>query len=444
MKSLLLLATATLLSVLPVEAEVAPASAKPFEAESTAGTKVRFPQDYKGKLVMLDFWATWCGPCVAELPNLTKVYADLHPKRVEVLGISLDNERTVSKLPEFTKAKGMTWTQISDGKGWEAELAKLYDIHSIPSCFLVDGTTGKILASGPQLRGASLRVTLEKHLGLPVSNTPAVTAERNAPPDPLLAKADAAVKAGHFLTHAEVRAQMKQPKPGAIDPRPVASVPLSSREIAKVAREAHLRAGWFYSCSKCGQMHLNMAGAYAITPDVVVTVNHLLEPPATLKEGWLIVVDQAGQFHPTTAVIAANASLDAALVRVSGRANLKPLAMRADVEQGERAFCYSDPLKRQGYFSDGIVNRFFSADGSNDPMQQRINVSTDWAQGSSGSAVLDECGNVIGHVARIQTFNSNPPDKNTHSPSNGTTLVLHEAIPASAILKLVKEAAKAD
>jgi len=430
-----------LLILILLASKLIAAEAATFEAASTAGEKVRFPQDYKGKVVMLDFWATWCGPCIAEVPNLTKVHADLQPKGFEILGISLDSERTQDRLAQFTQDKGMTWTQICDGKGWEAELAKLYAVRAIPACFLVDGTTGKLLAKGTELRGAALRPTIEKALGLPVSHTPVVKSTTPAaapsPPDPLLAKAAEAVKSGGFMKNETVAAQMKQPKAGRITLLPPATTPVSSREIARLAREGHLRGGWYYRCTKCDKMHLNIAGAYAIASDVVVTANHVLEPPATLKEGWFILVNERDEFFAATAVLAADAAMDAALLHVTG-AGLKPLAMRADVELGDRAFCYSDPLKHRGYFSDGIVNRFYSLNNSKDPAQQRINVSTDWAQGSSGSCVLDDCGNVIGHVARIQTFNSNPPNKTTQTPA-GTTLVLHEAIPAQALMHLIRQ-----
>ena len=90
----------------------------------------------QGKVVLIDFWATWCGPCVAEIPNVLKAYEKLHDKGFEIVGISLDQEK--DKLEAFTKEKGMTWPQYFDGKGWENDFAQKFGIHSIPAMWLVN------------------------------------------------------------------------------------------------------------------------------------------------------------------------------------------------------------------------------------------------------------------------------------------------------------------
>ena len=111
---------------------------------------------YKGKVVMIDFWATWCGPCIQELPNLMKAYEKYHGKGFEIIGISLDNEK--EKLTTFIKEKNMTWPQYFDGKGWQSDLAAKYGVNSIPATYLLD-KEGKIIAKG--LRGDALEKALE-------------------------------------------------------------------------------------------------------------------------------------------------------------------------------------------------------------------------------------------------------------------------------------------
>jgi peroxiredoxin len=130
-----------------------------FDEKDLAGKPLSIA-NYKGKVVLIDFWATWCGPCVAELPNVMKAYEKHHEKGFEIIGISLDSDK--AKLEKFTKEKNMPWQQFFDGGGWKNKLATKYGINSIPATYLLDGE-GKII--GTNLRGEALEAAVAKALG---------------------------------------------------------------------------------------------------------------------------------------------------------------------------------------------------------------------------------------------------------------------------------------
>ncbi len=143
----------------------------PFEAKTTDGKILKFPDDYKGKVVLLDFWATWCGPCMSEMPNVVASYDKYHGRGLEILGISLDREKAEAKLASVTKEQKMPWRQVYDGKYWDAAIAVKYNIKSIPHAFLIDGTTGKVVADGDSIRGNKLAPAIEKALAMTTASS---------------------------------------------------------------------------------------------------------------------------------------------------------------------------------------------------------------------------------------------------------------------------------
>lgn len=129
-----------------------------FQAEDTDGKSLSLDQ-FKNKIVLIDFWATWCPPCVDEIPNIVKTYKKYHDKGFEIIGISLDQNE--NKFLRFIKNNDMTWRHYFDGKRGQNELARKYSIDSIPSTFLIDAN-GKIIAKN--LRGSSLEEAVKKAL----------------------------------------------------------------------------------------------------------------------------------------------------------------------------------------------------------------------------------------------------------------------------------------
>jgi len=111
----------------------------------------------KGKATLIDFWATWCGPCRNELPNVLATYQKHHAQGFDIIGVSLDQDK--AKLTEYTKSMNMTWPQYFDGQGWSNKLAAKYGIESIPATYLLDGN-GIII--GEDLRGEALEAAVTK------------------------------------------------------------------------------------------------------------------------------------------------------------------------------------------------------------------------------------------------------------------------------------------
>ena len=130
----------------------------PIAAKDLSGRPLSLAQ-YKGKVVLLDFWATWCGPCVGEMPNVIASYKEYHAKGFDIVGISLDQSRPA--LTSFIAQNKMPWRQVFDGKYWSSAVPREYGVRAIPFGLLI-GRDGKIAAV--DVRGPELTAAIQKAL----------------------------------------------------------------------------------------------------------------------------------------------------------------------------------------------------------------------------------------------------------------------------------------
>lgn len=144
-------------------------------------------QSYRGKVVLVDYWATWCGPCKAEVPNVLENYRAYHDKGFEVLGISLNEDQ--AEVEEYLSQAGIPWPTLfsseKEASGWDHPMVKYYGIHGIPSAILVD-REGNVVEM--QARGARLGEKLRELLGEPIV---AVSATEEADSDDRAVQANA-------------------------------------------------------------------------------------------------------------------------------------------------------------------------------------------------------------------------------------------------------------
>lgn len=144
---------------MPAVGASAPAVGSPnwradFSAPNPEGKVVSLKESL-GKVTIVDFWASWCGPCRKENPNVVAIYKELHSKGLNIIGVSLDKEK--SKWTEAIAKDGLTWTHVSNLKFWEEPIAAQYGVQSIPATFILDAS-GKVVAQ--DLRGPELKAKI--------------------------------------------------------------------------------------------------------------------------------------------------------------------------------------------------------------------------------------------------------------------------------------------
>ena len=122
-----------------------------FQVTGLRGEPISLSQ-YRGQVVLLDFWATWCGPCIAEMPNVKATYAKYKNQKFEIIGISLDN--STAPFEAYIASEGLTWRQYWDNGG---KISNMYNVRAIPSTFLIDGAG---IIRRVNLRGSALEIAV--------------------------------------------------------------------------------------------------------------------------------------------------------------------------------------------------------------------------------------------------------------------------------------------
>jgi len=142
-------------AALQTDAKTAKGKTAPAISMADKDGKIVKLSDFKGKYVLIDFWASWCGPCRKENPNVVAAYKKYHDKGFEILGISLDSKKEA--WLKAIAADGLSWTHVSELQGWSNTAATAYGVKSVPASFLLD-PEGKVV--GKDLRGEELNKTL--------------------------------------------------------------------------------------------------------------------------------------------------------------------------------------------------------------------------------------------------------------------------------------------
>ena len=136
-------------------------SIAPNFSAKTPDNKTLALNDIKGKITIIDFWASWCGPCRRENPNVVKVYHKYHAKGLEIIGVSLDKNGHKNKWLKAIEKDKLPWHHVSNLQWWQDPIAKMYNVRSIPATFILDAD-GKIIAKN--LRGPALEAKMAELL----------------------------------------------------------------------------------------------------------------------------------------------------------------------------------------------------------------------------------------------------------------------------------------
>ena len=218
--------------------------------------------------------------------------------------------------------------------------------------------------------------------------------------------------------------------------------PLDGAEIYRRAAQASVLIGSAYKCDKCTKWHNTLASGFAITADGVIATNHHVAAGATSEALGVLTSD--GRFYPVVEVLAADKAHDVALIRIDAKA-LAFLPLRDDAPAGIPIHSYSHPAETFGYLSEGIITRYFKINDSGRNGSVFMQVTADYARGSSGGPILDSSGNAVGMISSTSpVYAATPPahaeTKNSKQIATPPSqqMVRHNCATARALLDLIR------
>jgi hypothetical protein len=221
---------------------------------------------------------------------------------------------------------------------------------------------------------------------------------------------------------------------------------LTAPELCDRLRESTMTVGALYRCPDCGEWHFNGSVGFVVAEDgILCTCCHvILGEDEGVKEAYMAAADASGHVFPVQSVLAADTDADTCFVQIDAR-GLKPLPLRSEVRVGERVYCLSHPGGFHFMFTEGMVSRLnrrrdqpVDSQGKTNETLTRpvlyLNVSAEFAPGSSGAAIVDEAGNAVGQVSSMAE--SGEPTKGDENTEPSPSVPIRFCIAADEILRL--------
>jgi serine protease Do len=200
--------------------------------------------------------------------------------------------------------------------------------------------------------------------------------------------------------------QCRRTTTSSVNLAPVSSTQLDGVAIYRLAAQASVLIGSTYKCDKCTKWHHTLASGFAISADGIIATNHHVAANATAEAMGVMTAD--GRFFPVVEILATDKPHDVAILRVDAH-GLTHLPLRDDAPAGSPIRCYSHPASTFGCISEGIITRYFKMNETDRNGSVFMQITADYARGSSGGPIIDSYGNAVGMVASTTPVFTLPP-----------------------------------